>query len=102
MPYASTSASMACAGGPLAAIETELLIVPWFPDEPSQTITGLDAATGGEIGRAIASKEFQAKAFELFVTPVIDRGWRARRVALVGSGPGERGSELVRKMATAA
>ena len=93
---------MVCASGPLAAIETDLLIVPWFPDEPPQAITGLDAATGGEIGRAIATKEFQAKAFELFVTPVTDRGWRARRVALVGSGSGERGPELVRKMATAA
>ena len=93
---------MICAGGPLAAIDTDLLIVPWFPDETSQVIAGLDAASGGEIGRAIASKEFQAKAFEFFITPVMDRDWHARRIALVGSGPGERGTDLIRKMAAAA
>src|SRR5438067_4511511 len=102
MPSASASTSMVCAGGPLAAIDTDLLIVPWFPDETSQVIAGLDAASGGEIGRAIASKEFQAKAFEFFITPVMDRDWHARRIALVGSGPGERGTDLIRKMAAAA
>jgi len=101
MRSASASASVVCASGPLAAIDTDFLIVPWFSDETAQAVAGLDAATGGEIGRAIASKEFQAKAFELFVTPVTDRDWRARRVALIGSGPGERGPELIRKLATA-
>ena len=36
--------------------------------------------------RALASREFTGKIFELFLTPVVGRGWRARRVALVGAG----------------
>jgi leucyl aminopeptidase len=102
MPSASTSMSVACTGGPLAAVDTDLLIVPWFQDETPSAVTGLDAATGGELARAIESKEFQGKAFDLFVTPITDRGWRARRVALIGGGSGERGSELLRKLAAAA
>src|SRR5205823_9798310 len=81
MPSASTSMSVVCAGGPLAAVETDLLIVPWFQDEAASAVPGLDAATGGEIARAVQSKEFQGKAFELFVTPITDSAWRARRAA---------------------
>src|SRR5215470_10122432 len=101
MPSASTSVSVACIGGPLAAVDTDLLIVPWFQDETVSAVAGLDAATGGEIGRALDSKEFQGKAFDLFVTPITDSAWRARRVALVGGGS-DRGSESIRKLATAA
>jgi leucyl aminopeptidase len=64
--------------------------------------TAIDAATGGEVARALTSKEFQAKPFELLVTAITDPSWRARRVALVGGGSGERGSDLIRKLATAA
>jgi leucyl aminopeptidase len=102
MPSASTSMPVACIGGPLAAVDTDLLIVPWFQDEAVSAVAGLDAATGGEIGRALDSKEFQGKAFDLFVTPITDSAWRARRVALVGGGSGERSSELIRKLAAAA
>jgi leucyl aminopeptidase len=38
----------------------------------------------------------------LFVTPITDKTWRARRLALIGGGSGERGSDLARKLATAA
>ena len=66
-------------------------------------VPGLDAATGGEIGRALAGKEFQARPFETFVTPITDRQWRARRVALIGAGRRELCTgELVRKLASAA
>src|SRR2546423_4607643 len=102
MPSASTSMSIVCAGGPLAALETDLLIVPWFQDEPASAVAGLDAATGSEIARALQSKEFQGKTFDLFVTPITDSAWRARRVALVGGGSGERGGDLLRKLAAAA
>ncbi|MBW8862029.1 MAG: leucyl aminopeptidase [Acidobacteria bacterium] len=94
--------SVACTSGPLAAVDTDLLIVPWFQDEAASAVTGLDAATGGELARAIQSKEFQGKTFDLFVTPITDSGWRARRVALIGGGSGERGSELLRKLAATA
>jgi leucyl aminopeptidase len=86
----------------LAAVDTDLLIVPWFQDEPASAVPGLDAATGGEIARALASREFQAKPFDQFLTPIVDRSWKPRRVALVGGGSGERGTDLVRRLATAA
>jgi len=65
-------------------------------------VPGLDAAVGGEVSRALSAREFQAKAFDFFFAAVADRAWKARRVALIGGGPGERGTELMRKLATAA
>ena len=88
---------------PLSAVDTDLLIVPWFDDENPSSVGGLDAATGGDIARAFASKEFTGKAFELFATTLTDRSWRARRLLLVGGGPSaEYRSELARQLAAAA
>jgi leucyl aminopeptidase len=102
MPSAQASRSPGCTAGPLSAIDTDLLIVPWFQDEAASAVAGLDAAAGGEVARALSSKEFQGKPFDLFYASVVDRSWNARRVALVGAGAGERGTELLRKLATAA
>jgi leucyl aminopeptidase len=93
---------MASTSGPLSAIDADLLVVPWFQGEAADALPALDAATGGEFGRALTSKEFQAKPYELFFTPITDKSGRARRVAVIGGGTGERGSDLVRKLATAA
>lgn len=93
---------MACTDGPLSAIDADLLIVPWFQGEAAAALPGLDAATGGEIGRALTSKEFHVKPYELFFAPLTDTSWRARRVAVIGGGAGARGSDLVRRLATAA
>src|SRR5439155_9872215 len=42
------------------------------------------------------------KAFELFVTPIVDPTWRSRRVMLVGAGrAADYGSELARQAAAA-
>ena len=101
MPLAYSSPPIVCIGGPLAEIDADLLIVPWFEDDAAGT-AGVDAATAGEIARAVDAGEFQAKPFELFLAPVTDRAWRAKRVALIGGGSGERGSALIRKLATAA
>ena len=102
MPTATSSTSITCIGDPLSGVSTDLLIVPWFEDAAS-AVPGLDAATSGEIGRALASKEFQARPFEMFMTPITDRQWRARRVALIGAGRSDGcNGELVRKLAAAA
>jgi leucyl aminopeptidase len=96
---------MICIRGSLSDIDTDLLIVPWFQNDTPGTLPGsdgLDAATGGELGRALASKEYQGKTFEIFLTPITDPLWRARRLALVGGGSDERSSDLLRKLATAA
>jgi leucyl aminopeptidase len=92
---------MAWKNGPLSAIDADLLIVPWFQGEMAGAVPGLDEATSGVLGRALTSKEFQGKPFELFFASITDAGWRARRVAVIGGGSGARGTDLVRKLATA-
>ena len=61
---------MACSSGPLSAIDADLLIVPWFQGEAAGSVPDLDAATGGELGRALTSKEFQVKPYELCFAPI--------------------------------
>jgi leucyl aminopeptidase len=91
------------AGGPLAAVDTDLVIVPWFEDDEPGAVPGLDAATGGEIARATRSKEFAAHLFDLWLTPIGSADWRPRRVALVGGGRSAAFTpEIARKLATAA
>jgi leucyl aminopeptidase len=99
----TTSVPMTTTGGPLAAVDTDLLVVPWFEDDPAGSVPGVDAATGGEIARAIASKEFAAQPFDLFLAPVASPDWRPRRIALMGGGKSAGfGPEIARKLAAAA
>jgi leucyl aminopeptidase len=100
---ATTSSVIACSGAPLQTVECDFLVVPWLDGEPASAVPALDAATGGELGRAIVSKEFSPRAYELFVTPVVDRAWRARRVAVIGAGVrADFTTDLLRRLATAA
>ena len=88
---------------PLAGIDTDLIVVPWFEGEPPTAVADLDAASGGEIARAIGAKEFQSKPYELFLTQTADRGWRARRIALIGAGRrADFSGDVLRKVAAAA
>ncbi len=102
MPPAVKSQVIACGGGPLSGIDADLLVVPWFEDESATgapEVSGIDSATGGEIARAVAAQEFQPKPYEWFMTPVTDRQWRGRRIALIGAGRrADCGSDLVRKL----
>src|SRR5437868_1408199 len=103
MPSAATSPAIGCSGVPLRAVEADLLTVPWFEGDAVSAVADIDAATGGEIGRALSSKEFAGRPYDVFVTPVTDRSWRGRRVALIGAGPRtEFNSDLARKIAVAA
>ncbi|MBI3400059.1 MAG: leucyl aminopeptidase [Acidobacteria bacterium] len=109
MPPAVKNQPIVCVGGPLSGIETDLLVVPWFEDDApaggpgAPGGPGIDAASGGEVSRALASGEFQAKAYEWFLTPVVDRQWRARRIAVIGAGRrADCGSDLLRKLAVSA
>ncbi|OFV94353.1 MAG: hypothetical protein A3H95_18335 [Acidobacteria bacterium RIFCSPLOWO2_02_FULL_64_15] len=93
---------MHCVRGPQAAVDTDLLVVPWFEEDAPGAIPGLDQASGGEITRALASKEFAAKPYDFFITPFADRSWRPRRLALIGAGRfAEYDSAVVRKIAAA-
>ena len=103
MPSTTTGAPITCVSSPLSAIDADLLIVPWFEEEGPSAVDGLDAASGGEITRALASKEFGGKTFDLFATSLTDRSWRARRLVLVGAGsPADYRSEIARQLAAAA
>jgi leucyl aminopeptidase len=102
MTPAATSAQIACVSAPLPAVDADLLIVPWFEDDAPSAVPGLDAATGGDLTRALESKEFTARPYELFVTPIVDRAWSVRRVVLVGAGRAAGfGGDLARKLAAA-
>jgi leucyl aminopeptidase len=68
-------------------MSTELMVVPVFEEDTldDPALQELDVASDGEVGRAIAQREFHPKPNELFFTPL--RGaWRADRVALLGVG----------------
>ena len=73
------------AGDPRSA-DTDLVTVAAFEGEASVLVAAWSDATGGEIDRAIASGEFSGKLFETFVTPISDRGYRARRFSAIGLG----------------
>ena len=103
MPSAPTLTPIATTRDAISSIDTDLVFVPWFEDEPADAVPGLDKASGGELARALTSKEFQAKPYELFVTPTSERGWKPRRLAVIGGGRRtECGSEVARKLAATA
>ncbi len=103
MPSAASASSIACATDALSLVDADMLFVPWFEGDAAAAVPTLDAATAGEIGRALASKEFQAKAYEIFLTTIAGAGWRAKRVALIGAGrKGDWGGEIARRLAAAA
>jgi leucyl aminopeptidase len=72
------------AGAP-GSVDADLVIIPVF--EGAASLRQWGEATGGEIERAIASREFTGKLFETFMTPITAGGYHARRLALVGLGP---------------
>jgi len=103
MPTASTSSLIGSTRESLSSLDTDLVVVPWFEDDAPDAVPGLDKASGGELARALAAKEFQGKPYELFFTPATERAWKARRIAVIGAGRRvECGSEVVRRLAVTA
>src|SRR5207248_2155600 len=86
MPLTETTTPIVCTRDPLSSVDTDLVAVPWFEDEDAAAVPGLDAATGGDLSRALGSREFQGKPFESYVTTIVERAWKPRRVMLVGAG----------------
>jgi leucyl aminopeptidase len=86
-----------------ADVDTDLLVLPLVEGESLlDDLPGLDEATAGAVQKALASREVQGKAYEVFLTPLI-RGWRAGRIAIVGCGrASDYTLERLRRVATAA
>jgi len=89
--------------GEPGSIDTDLLVVPAFENEALDgAIPGLDAATGGEVGRARASGEIRGRLYDLFVTPAVGAAWKTSRIAIAGAGKAaEFTGEHLRKLAAA-
>jgi leucyl aminopeptidase len=68
------------------AVETDVLAVPAFEQQPA-SLSGLDDAARGEIARSWASGEFEGKPYQMLLTPLSGSGWAARRLMLIGAGP---------------
>jgi leucyl aminopeptidase len=89
--------------GPLAAVDADIVVVPWFQSDAAGTLQSVDAATGGDLARALDTKELTGRPYELFLTGVADAGWKARRVMVIGAGPAAAfDSEMARRVASAA
>jgi leucyl aminopeptidase len=102
MSSITISPSISCSGAPIQTIDVDLLMVPWFEGDGPAAVPQLDAASGGEIARAIGSKEFSGRAYDFFVSTVGDSSWRARRIVLVGAGQRAIfGADSARRLATA-
>jgi leucyl aminopeptidase len=82
-------------------LDTDLVIVPMFDGESPK-----DAwlqATGGELARALKTREACGKLYDIFFAPIPDPGYRVRRLATVGLGSSaEFTTDGARRAATAA
>jgi leucyl aminopeptidase len=84
-----------------AEIDTDILAIPVFEGEQgSAELSAADAAAGGALAGALASRELQGRLYEVFVTPVT-QGWRATRIAFIGAGArADYTTERIRRVAT--
>jgi leucyl aminopeptidase len=86
-------------------VDADLLIVPLFETETldgSPALSALDRATGGALGRAVASRECSTAAYDQWWAG-LDSSFAAPRLLVVGAGARDRWSiDLVRRLSTAA
>ncbi len=86
-----------------SSLDADWLFIPIARQEAAPAFADIDAATGGQLSRALSSGEFKAKEYRVFSTPIVDGGWRPRRVAFVGAGDVERfDATLLRRLASVA
>ena len=102
MPQSAVSQAIAHTTAPLSTVDVDLVVVPWFEDDASPAVAGLDRALGGELARALTTKEFAARPYDLFGAGVTDGTWKPRRVLFVGAGRiGAFTTAAARRIATA-
>ncbi|MGE3520978.1 MAG: M17 family metallopeptidase, partial [Vicinamibacterales bacterium] len=86
MSAAQKGRSIDCVSVALRDVDVDLLALPWFERDRPSAFADLDRAAAGEIARALESGEFKGRPFEVFVTPIVDRNWKAHRLVLIGAG----------------
>ena len=57
---------------PIAGADADVVVLPWFEDDAISAVSGVDAATGGELQRALGAKELSGRLYEVFFAPVTD------------------------------
>src|SRR5579862_5335153 len=84
-------------------VAVDMLFVPVFQDDDRiDDVPDLDEVSRGEVGRARSRGEFRGRPFELFLTPVVAGGWKAKRLVLVGAGSRrDADAERLRRVAAA-
>ena len=87
-----------------ADVAVDVLFVPVEgADDALTELAWIDSASRGEVSRARSSREFRSRLYDVFSTPVVADGCKAKRIALIGAGPAdERNAERWRRIASAA
>lgn len=86
---------------PLSSLITDMVVVPVFENDSLEDIREVDEALSGEIGRALASRQYRGKLYELF-QPLGAGTWATKRILCVGAGPREKvTTDRWRRLATA-
>ena len=63
---------------PLAVVDADVVVLPWFEDDAASAVAGVDAATGGDLQRALATRELSGRLYELFLAPVRETSWKVQ------------------------
>ena len=86
MSTVRTDPTITVVSGPPSDVEAELLALPLFGEtDLAEDVSGLSAATGGELARARASGEFRPKPRETLLARALGNGWRPPRVLHVAA-----------------
>jgi leucyl aminopeptidase len=103
MPVAYEVPAIHVLSAPPPSLDTDLIVVPIAEGQAEVVVAEHDATVGHALARALASGEFQPKAYETFTTPIVASGWVAQRMLFIGAGPrGDAGAERLRRMAATA
>ena len=81
-------------------LDVDLLVVPTWESDTLDDVPGLVAATAGGLSDARSRGEWRGKAYESCIATVTKKGWKPRRVLLIGTGSPRQSIERVRRVAT--
>ncbi len=87
----------------LPSADADVIVVPWFEGDGASSVAGVDAATSGELSRALAARELSGRLYEMLIAPVTDASWKSKRLAFIGAGgSADFTGDVARRVAAAA